>query len=187
MKRKEALDTIMHAISKYDVVISSLGLISRELYEKYDSDQIFYMVGSMGLASSIGFGIAVNKPKRRVVVVDGDASLLMNLGTIATIGHYAPQNLTHIVLDNKAYASCSEESSISPTARLNEIAKTVGYPVIYMVDNERRLEEAIKKSSHQTGPIFILADIELGGRRDLKRPLDLESIQKRFKNFLSKS
>ena len=185
MKRKDALDTIMRTISKYDAIISTMGLISRELYENHDSDQIFYMVGSMGLASSIGLGIAVNKPNRRVIVIDGDASLLMNLGTMATMGYCAPKNLIHIVLDNNAYASCSEEPSVSYTARLDEIAKVVRYSATYNVDDEQKLQEAIKEASYKTGPAFILANIELGGRRDLARPLDLENIKNRFKKFLS--
>ena len=185
MKRKEALDAIMKTVSRYDVIISSTGLICRELYEYHDSEQQFYIPGSMGLASSVGLGIALSKPNKRVVVVDGDASLLMNLGSMVTIGHFAPKNLTHILLDNRAYASCSEEPTISDTARLGEIAKIVGYRAIYDVDNEQKLEEAIKSSYDNDDLTFVLAHIELGGRRNLARPLELESIKNRFKKFLS--
>ena len=96
MKRKDAIDTIMKSVSRYDGIVSSTGLISRELFEYYDSEQLFYMPGSMGLASSIGLGIAVNKPSKRIVVIDGDASLLMNLGSMATIG-YAKESSTYSV------------------------------------------------------------------------------------------
>jgi len=183
MKRKDAIDTIMKSVSRYDGIVSSTGLISRELFEYYDSEQLFYMPGSMGLASSIGLGIAVNKPSKRIVVIDGDASLLMNLGSMATIGYVAPKNLLHIVLDNGAYASCSEEPSVSETAKLDEIARIVGYHTVYNVDTEQKLEEAIK--SYDSGPVFVLAKIELGGRRDLARPLELEKIKHRFIKFLS--
>lgn len=185
MKRKEALDAIIGSVSEYDAVISSTGLISRELYEYYDSEQHFYTPGSMGLASSIGLGIATNKPNRRVIVVEGDGNLLMNLGSMVTIGNSSPKNLIHIVLDNNTYASCSEEPTVSNVAKLDEIAKIFGYNVIHNVDNERSLQEAIK-SFNSDGPTFILAKIELGGRRDLARPLELEEIKNRFKKFLSK-
>jgi len=187
MKRKEALNTIMNSISKYDAVISTMGLISRELYEEHDSPQIFYMTGSMGLAPSMGLGVSLNKPTRRVVVIDGDGGLLMNLGAMATIGHHSPKNLVHIVLDNRAYASCSEEPTISYTTKLDEIAKVVGYSNIYNVDSEEKLQEAIKESSYKNGATFILANIELGGRKDFARPLDLETVKKRFKRFLSET
>ena len=185
MKRRGALDVIMNTISSKDALISSTGLISRELFECYDSKQIFYMPGSMGLASSIGLGIAINKPNRKIIIIDGDASILMNLGSMATIGHISPKNIIHIVLDNEAYASCSEEPSISNTANLNEIAKIVGYNKVFLVNNEQNFEQIIRESLTFNGSSFILVKIKLGGRRDFSRPLNLTSIRKRFKSFLS--
>lgn len=185
MKRKDALEAIMESVSSGDTIISSTGLMSRQLYQDYDSEQQFYMPGSMGLASSIGLGIAINKPERRVVVVDGDASLLLNLGSLTTIGYLAPQNLIHIVLDNNAYGSCSEEPTTSETAKLDEIARTVGYRNVCKVDSEEGLKDAIK-SSYGNGLYFVLAKIELGGERHLARPLELEAIKYRFMEFLSR-
>lgn len=186
MNRKEALNIIMKTISNKDAIISSTGLISREIFEYYDSEQIFYMPGSMGLASSIGLGIAINKPNKKIFVIDGDSSLLMNLGTMATIGYISPKNLIHIVLDNGAYASCSEEPSISNTARLDKIAKVVGYYYVCNIKNKQKLVEAIKKCSITNESSFILVNIKLGGRRDLARPLNLIKIKYRFKTFLFK-
>lgn len=184
MKRRDALDVMMKNISNNAVIISSTGLISRELFEFYDSEQIFYMPGSMGLASSIGLGIALNKPTKRIYIIDGDGSLLMNLGTMATIGHHSPKNLIHIVLDNEAYASCSEEPSISKNANLEKVAVIMGYKNVVKVQNEGELKKTIKNSSKFNTLSFILVKIELGGRRDLARPLDLEKIRIRFENFL---
>lgn len=186
MKRKDALDAIMEAVSDDDAIISSTGLISRQLYQDHNSEQQFYMPGSMGLASSIGLGIAISKPKRRVIVVDGDASLLLNLGSLVTVGYLTPKNLVHIVLDNNAYGSCNEEPTTSETAKLDEIAKTVGYRNVFKVDSEEGLKDAIR-SSYDNGPDFILAKIELGGERHLARPLELEAIKYRFMEFLSRS
>ncbi len=94
-----------------------------------------YVPGSMGLTSSIGLGLAISSPGKIVVVVDGDASLLMNLGTIVTIGNKQPANLLHIVIDNNAYGSCSEEKSMSYSAHLDKLAQNVGYQYVQTVSS----------------------------------------------------
>lgn len=187
MNRNEAIKTIIQILSGDEAIISSTGLISRELFNMKDSPQNFYMTGSMGLASSLGLGVAINKPNKKIIVIEGDASLLMNLGTLPTIGYFKPKNLIHIILDNRAYDSCSGEPSISRTAKLDKIAKVVGYNIVKKVTNQRELKNALRKSLNECGPIFILAKIKLGGRRDLPRPLELDKVSKRFKKFLSES
>lgn len=185
MKRKEAISSIILVLSGKEAIVSSTGLISRDLYRMNDSPQNFYMTGSMGLASSLGLGVAVCKPQQRVIVIEGDASLLMNLGSLTTIGHFGPKNLIHIVLDNRAYGSCSEEPSFSKTAKLSKIAMTVGYKFVKKAKKKSGLQKVVKESLRQKGPVFILAEIELGGRRDLPRPLNLPKVKERFKKFLS--
>lgn len=185
MDRKEAIDTIYNEIKSTDAVISSTGLISREIYKNYDGENNFYMVGSMGLASSIALGVAVNNRDKNVVVIEGDASLLMNMGSLATIGHVKPENFTHVVLDNQAYASCSEEPSVSGSIDLAAVARASGYTHTVNISNEHEFTEALKLRSEHKGPLFILAKINLGGQRDLPRPLDLPLIAERFKLFLN--
>ena len=182
MKRKEAIEVIMTTIDSHDIVVSTTGLISREVFEKFDSERNIYVPGSMGLASSIGLGLAMIQPAKKVVVLDGDASLLMNLGSIVTIGNKQPTNLLHIVLDNGAYASCSEERSMSNTARINTLASNVGYQYVRVVYGQEDLKRATIE--FRQGPGFILAKIELGGRRDFRRPLELTAIKDRFMLFL---
>lgn len=185
MNRKEALSTILRNLKKDVAVISTLGLISRELFGLGERDQIFYMTGSMGLASSIGLGIALNK-KIKVLVIDGDGSLLMNMGSLVTIGSVKPHNLIHLVLDNRAYASCSEEASHSTSVRLEKVAKVTGYRFIKVVNTTQELAKALKKVFKiNDGPSFILAKIKLGGERNLPRILDLRKIAERFRKFLS--
>jgi len=183
MKRKEAIETIMTAIDSADTVnISTTGLISREVFEKFDSVRNIYVPGSLGLASSIGLGLALSFPTKRVVVIDGDASLLMNLGSIVTIGNKQPENLLHIVIDNSAYGSCNEEKSMSDSAHLDQLALTVGYRYVQVVNNQKDLRYAILHC--RQGPGFIVAKIELGGRRDFRRPLELVEVKDRFMQFL---
>ena len=183
MKRKEAIETIMTTIEPCDVVVSTTGLISREIFEKFDSDRNIYVTGSMGLSSSIGLGLAVSLTNKMVVVIDGDASVLMNLGSIVTIGNKRPKNLLHIVIDNSAYGSCSEEESMSGSANLDRLTTDVGYRYIQIVSSQEDLKYAIMM--FRKGPGFILAKIELGGRRDFKRPLNLVEIKNRFMLFLT--
>lgn len=185
MNRQEAIEVIMATIGAQEAVVSTTGLISREIFEKFDSERNVYVPGSMGLASSIGLGLAVAQPVIRVVVVDGDASLLiMNLGSIVTIGNKQPKNLLHIVLDNEAYASCSEERSMSDTAHLDGLANIAGYQYVRVVRSQEDLKRAIMEC--ERGPGFILAKIELGGRRDFRRPLELAAIKNRFILFLAR-
>jgi thiamine pyrophosphate-dependent acetolactate synthase large subunit-like protein len=105
MKRYEAIEVITSELNGNELVISANGKISRELFTIKESALNFYMLGAMGLASSIGFGLAHNLPNRKIVVIDGDGNILMNLGSLATIGHFAPKNLVHFVLDNEMHAS----------------------------------------------------------------------------------
>lgn len=183
MNRQEAIEVIMTVIGTQDAVVSTTGLISREIFEKFDSERNMYVPGSMGLASSIGLGLAMAQRTKRVVVIDGDVSLLMNLGSVVTIGNKQPTNLLHIVLDNGAYASCSEERSMSNTAKLDALTNGVGYHYVRTVDSQDDLRRAIIK--FEQGPGFILAKIELGGRRDFRRPLELVAIKNRFMLFFT--
>lgn len=185
MNRKEAIETVISSIDTTDVVVSTTGLISRELFEGFDSDRNIYVPGSMGLVSSIGLGLAVSLPKKKVVVIDGDASLLMNLGSIVTIGNRKPGNLLHIVVDNGVYGSCSEEKSMSDSACLDKLASDVGYQYLCVASSQDDLRCAIM--AFRKGPGFILAKIEPGGRRDFRRPLNLVQIKDRFMSFLHQS
>src|SRR5262249_58983528 len=92
-----------------------------------DSERSFYMIGSMGLASSIGLGIALARPDLRVVVLDGDGNVLMNLGTLATIAAAAPPNLLHVCFDNSMHASTGGQATISDRVALDAMARAAGY------------------------------------------------------------
>ena len=99
MIRKEAMELCVDEI-KNQPIISANGFISRDLFNVHDKLTNFYMIGSMGLSSSIGLGIALKKPKKRIFVFDGDGNILMNLGSLTTIGKLQPKNLIHIIFDN---------------------------------------------------------------------------------------
>ena len=126
MARREAIQDIMYSIED-ELVICNIGFPSRELYDIDDRDENFYMIGSMGLASSIGLGLALARPDKDVVVIDGDGSLLMNMGSLVTVFANNPRNLTWIVIDNGAYGSTGNQDTYAQVLDLAEIAKGVGF------------------------------------------------------------
>ena len=100
MIRKDAVKIACN-FAKKNIIISANGFISRDVYSSLEKNTNFYMIGSMGLASSIGLGIALKKPKKRVFVFDGDGNILMNLGSLVTIGALQPKNLIHFIFHLK--------------------------------------------------------------------------------------
>lgn len=184
MKRKDALRSIAEGLGDTEPVISTVGIISREFYEIADSGREFYMAGSMGMASSIGLGVAVSNPDAHVVIIDGDGSLLLNFGATATLGHHSLSNMTHIVVDNNAYASCSREPTMSDTVSFPEVADDVGYAEIAEPTLEDELTAGVE-SRPTDGPKFIHVKIETGGQRHPARILDLPHFKERFENHLS--
>ena len=99
MDRKEAIRLVTKKVGN-EPIVSANGYVSRDLFETYDKESNFYMIGSMGLASSIALGVAIKNPKKRVYIFDGDGNILMNLGSLVTIGVSQQKNLVHIRLKN---------------------------------------------------------------------------------------
>ncbi len=143
-----------------ELLVTANGRISREAFNLKDRAENFYMIGSMGLASAIALGLAINRPERKVVILDGDGNLLMSLGILAQTGALSPGNYVHIVLDNEVYGSTGDQPTISPKIRLEEIARSSGYPEVEKVSDSETLETALRKCLHTRGPSFILAKIE---------------------------
>jgi sulfopyruvate decarboxylase subunit beta len=110
MKRIEAITLAAKAaVGQNALLVCNIGFPSRELYAVQDRSENFYMLGSMGLASSIGLGLALARPERKVIVLDGDGAVLMNLGTLATVAHQAPENYLLVILDNCCYGSTGSQ------------------------------------------------------------------------------
>lgn len=187
LTRELTIDAVKETSEFSDAIIVTTGLMSRSLFERNDSPNQFYCTGAFGLASSIGAGFSFVRPELKVFVIDGDASLLSNFSSLVTIGKYAPRGLIHIVVDNGAYASCSEERSCSSVANIPLVATLQGYTHVYLVDSLRGLSHATNEARKQNGPTMVYASISLGGRRNFARPLDLPNIAYRFRNHFQKS
>ena len=147
------------------LVVHANGFISRESFNLEDRHGNFYMIGSMGLASSIALGVALNKPKRRVVVFDGDGNILMNMGSLALIGAQQPRNLVHLVFDNEAYGSTGNQPTISSHMALDAVARASGYVDVRRTENADQLRVAsqdllARDPSEKNGPSFLLIKIE---------------------------
>ncbi|HXJ32911.1 MAG TPA: thiamine pyrophosphate-dependent enzyme [Candidatus Eisenbacteria bacterium] len=161
MTLADALAIIMPRLTN-EACVCSNGFMSRAAYGARDSDASFYMIGSMGLASSIGLGIATARPSRRVLVLDGDGNVLMNMGTLATIAVAAPTNLLHVCFDNAAHASTGGQRTISDRVRLDAVARAAGYAWVGRVETPAELTGQVPAFLAKEGPAFLLVRIALG-------------------------
>ena len=150
------------------VILATTGFTGRELYAVEDRANHLYMVGSMGCISSLGLGLAVNRPDLQVYVVDGDGAALMRMGNLATVGTYGGDNLHHILLDNAAHDSTGAQATVSPNVDFAEIARACGYARVARGENEAALAAFL--SARGAGPGFLHLRIRTGARDDLPRP-----------------
>jgi sulfopyruvate decarboxylase subunit beta len=174
MERIEALKIITGQL-KDQLVICNLGFPSRELYHVKDSPTHFYMLGSMGMASSIGLGLSLAQ-KRKVVVIDGDGSLLMNLGSLVTIYNQNPKNLVLIVLDNECYGSTGSQCTYASTVNLSKVAESVGFKKTFFFKDQFNLKHALECEE----PVFLHIKVEPGNADVPVIPMEPEDIKDRF-------
>ncbi len=159
MNLAQALSVVVPALQDA-LVVHANGFISRESFNLEDRLGNFYMIGSMGLASSIALGLALSKPERRVVVFDGDGNVLMNMGSLALIGAQQPRNLVHLVFDNEVYGSTGNQPTISGRVALDEVARASGYVDTRRAEDADQLRAAAQELLAQEGPSFLLIKIE---------------------------
>ncbi len=185
LKRVHAIETIMAHVGRHDLVVSTTGLTSRELYSCSDRPGNFYVLGSMGSASMIGLGISLNYTRGMVIVLDGDGAALMRLQTLASIGHYHPPDLIHVVLDNGRYDSTGGQPTIASTVNFAEIALACGYASSASLARKDDLDSVLCRCMSTPGPHFIriklLNGIEESAGRPALAPL---AIRDRFIDFV---
>lgn len=184
MKRFDAIRKIVDSL-KDEIIVCNIGAPSRELFNIKDRDDNFYMLGSMGLASSIAFGIAISKPSRKVWCIDGDGSLLMNLGSLSTIANNQPNNLTLIVIDNCSYGSTGNQKTYtSKKTRLETIAKGAGFDSITVIKKEDNIISTLKALGR--GCHFVKIKVLPGNAQVENIPLNPVDLKHRFMNSISK-
>lgn len=172
---REDVISLITKYSKEDIIISTTGKTSRELFEirknagqehKYD----FLTVGSMGHCSSIALGIALNKPETNVWCIDGDGSVLMHMGAIAVIGEKSPSNFIHIVINNSAHESVGGMPTVADKIDLKNIATSCGYKTCRCVSKIDELKAVLVDVNAAAKPLFIEVKTAIGSREDLGRP-----------------
>lgn len=173
--REEAIGKILLSLKPEDVVVSTTGKISREVYEQSNQllgqhGQSFLTVGGMGHASMIAFGMAVNMPEKRVFCLDGDGAVLMHMGSLPFIGKQSPENLIHICLNNEAHESVGGMPTGAVGQSYAVIARHSGYPHTFCAESMQELEQSLKEIGQLHGPVFLEVKVSMGSRSDLGRP-----------------
>jgi thiamine pyrophosphate-dependent acetolactate synthase large subunit-like protein len=163
-----------------DPIVASLGHPAYDLFAAQDRPANFYTWGSMGLASSVSLGLALAQPSRRVFVLDGDGSLLMNLGSLASIGWMRPANLILVVIDNERYGTTGgQETATAHGADIAAAARAMGIAAAATVRTTAELAAALARAGSEPGPSLIVAKI-VNTSPASRPPLDCVFIKQRF-------
>lgn len=175
MSREEAIQTVAAALGEKDCIVSTTGMISRELFEyrtqmNQGHERDFLTVGSMGHASQIALGIALEKPARRIWCFDGDGATIMHMGSMAIVASKKPKNYVHVVFNNGAHDSVGGQPTVGLNIDLPRIARAVGYPHTYSVNTKSDLIDVIKDIKAHEDLAFLEIKVKKGNRKDLGRP-----------------
>jgi phosphonopyruvate decarboxylase len=175
MKREQVLEKILTMLDDNDLVVSTTGITSREVFEirargNEGHHRDFLTVGSMGHCSQIALGLALKQPSRKVFCIDGDGAALMHMGSLSVIGKCAAKNFKHIVINNMAYESVGGQPTAATDVSIAAIAKASGYHDTASVSEERYLMAAIQKLADTAGPAMLEVYAKVDHREDLGRP-----------------
>lgn len=179
LSREEAIQIVATALGEKDVIVSTTGMISRELFEyraamNQGHERDFLTVGSMGHASQIALGIALEKQDRKVWCFDGDGASIMHMGSMAIVASKAPNNFVHVVFNNGAHDSVGGQPTVGLKIDLPAVAKAVGYKVVISVSSKEDLIKELSTVNCQLStiecPTFIEIRVKKGNRKDLGRP-----------------
>lgn len=178
MLRADALQAIYPELEER-IVVTIMGAVAVELYTLGHRPNFFYLEHAMGLASSMGLGIALSMPQQKVVVIDGDGSLLMNLGTLSTMARYKPGNLLHIVFDNESLLSVGGFPTATATGTdLAGIAKASGIPRVERVTGVEQFKASVEDAIASNKLTTIIAKVEAVGPKTFH--MDLPLLENRF-------
>lgn len=192
LKREEALDALLENVSDADIIVSTTGKTSRELFElrqqkEQGNHRDFLTVGGMGHASQIALGIALEQPNRNVFCIDGDGAVLMHMGGLAIIGNKKPENFRHIIINNGAHESVGGQPTVALDIDFKTISKGCGYTRAFRVENEEELKAVFPDFISAKGPVLLEIMTCVGSRADLGRPtISPVDNKKDFMNFVEK-
>jgi sulfopyruvate decarboxylase subunit beta len=169
------------------LVVTIMGACAQELYDLGHRENFFYLQHAMGLASSIGLGLALHRPEEKVVVLDGDGSVLMNMGGLATLARYRPKNLLHVIFDNGSLLSTGgfDSHTTQGLTDLAAIARGAGIEHVDSVDSEMAFGEAAVEALERDDLSVIVAKVKAVGPDNYGMDLALPENAFRFKRFVS--
>ncbi len=175
LTREAAIKEVIKNLDESDVIVSTTGKASRELYEYRDSlggdhSKDFLTVGSMGHASQIALGIALEKPERQVFILDGDGAAIMHMGAMAIIGSKASANFKHIILNNGCHESVGGQPTVGFSISFTNIAKACGYKIALQAENLSEISQKMEILKSSDGPALLEIKVRKGARADLGRP-----------------
>ena len=178
MLRSTALESIYPELAEH-IVVTIMGAVAAELYQLGHRHNFFYLEHAMGLASSMGLGIALALPQEKVIVIDGDGSLLMNLGTLSTMARYKPGNLLHIVFDNESLLSVGGFPTATATGTdLAGIARASGIPNVIEAHTPESLKSAVMAALASNTLTTLVSKVEAIGPKSFH--MDLPLLENRF-------
>lgn len=185
MKRYDAIKKIVETTSEDEYIISNIGFPSRELYGIKDRKRTFYMSGSMGMATPIGLGVALSleqqKNTTKVIVIDGDGSMLMNFGELVTVYAQNPENLIIALIDNEAYGSTGSQETYASQVNLSNIAEAIGFKEVYPIDAKETTDDIdMTQYLDKKGPIFVHIKVNPGNSDAPIIDLTPSKIKNRF-------
>jgi sulfopyruvate decarboxylase subunit beta len=185
MKRTQCIEALYSELDQW-LVITIMGACAQELYDLGHCENFFYLQHAMGLASSIGLGLAMNLPQEKVLVLDGDGSVLMNLGTLATLARYRPKNLVHIIFDNGSMLSTGgfATHTTSGVTDLAAIARGAGIHHVAAVSSFYEFMEAASAAFERNELSVIVAKVEATGPDHFGMDLKLPENAFRFERFI---
>ena len=175
MSREDALKIVVDSLDDNDIVVSTTGKLSRELFEYREKlnqthEKDFLTVGSMGHTSAIALGIALQKKDKKVFCLDGDGSILMHTGTLATIGYHNPKNFFHIIFNNGAHESVGGQPTVGLDVDFKKVAKGYLYENVRTVESKVDLYKALDELRNKKGPYLLEIKVAINTRKDLGRP-----------------
>lgn len=187
MTTREAIGIVAKRL-KGELAVCTTGYTCRDMQAVSDRPGNFYMIGSMGLAASLGLGVALSKPRARVVIFDGDGAALMGLGNLPAIGTLAPANLIHVVFDNEVFASTGNQPTYSAGVSLDRLAAASGYRQVGRAGTPEELTEAWDRICNGAGPVFLLVKCRPDEGPPAERVrLEPEAITERFREAVHAS
>ena len=192
VSREEALKLVVDSLQDNDIVVSTTGKLSRELFEYRESksqghEKDFLTVGSMGHSSSIALGIAIENKDRNVFCLDGDGAFIMHMGAISNIGNLSLKNYKHILFNNGSHESVGGQPTLGFQLDIPSIAKACGYKKAIVATSREKILEAMTILQKTDGPVLLEIKVKIESRENLGRPTTTPQENKNdFMNFLNK-